>query len=151
MKSTYRRRDPALCEAAAIGDMGELENLLAGGVHPDSADSDGSTSLILAAAAGHAGVVGRLLEAGADPDEQEASGLTALMSCVCANGELDLGHAHPIFLELVELLLAAGAQIDLVDENDNSALDLARFYDLTEIVERLELAEEAALSTPARL
>lgn len=145
MKRLRRRRDPALCEAAAIGNLAEVERLLAAGVDPDSADCDGATALILAAFNGHVAVAGQLLAAGADPDEQEASGRTALMTVVSANCELDLGRAHPIFLELVGLLLSAGAEIDLVDENEESALDLARSYDLPEMVECLEAAKDGLL------
>lgn len=145
MKGLRKRKDPALCEAAAIGDLPEVDRLLDDGVHPDSSDPDRATALILAASAGHVEVARRLLAAGADPDEQDDSGITALMTCVISNGELDIGGAHPVFVELVMLLLAAGAQIDLEDENDDTALELARSYELDEIVECLEAAKDGEL------
>ena len=137
-RKTRGREDPALCEAAAAGDLEAVERLLATGSDPNSVDADGTTALTLAAAAGQVESAGRLLAAGADPDEQEASGLTALMSAVIANGELDLGSGHPVFLQLVELLIDAGAELDLEDENGDTALDHARSYDLEEMVELLD-------------
>ncbi len=135
-----RRRDPALCEAAAIGDLAEVERLLGAGVSPDSLDPDGATALIAAAASGQVEVVDRLLEAGAEVDEQDDSGLTALIAAVLANGEMDLRAGHPVFLRIVELLLGGGAQVDLEDEDGETALDYARSYDLVDVVELLENA-----------
>jgi ankyrin repeat protein len=137
-KKAHRRPDPALCEHASKGDLVRVRELLATGVDPDSVDKDGVTALSAAAAAAEAKVLGALLEAGADPDEQDASGLTALMSAVIASGEMDLDGAQPVFLEVIELLLASGVDLDLEDEDGQTAMDYALSYDLDEVVTLLE-------------
>jgi ankyrin repeat protein len=132
------RADPSLCDAASVGDRHQLEKLLAKGVDPSSADEDGTTALMAAAFAGQVGAVRNLLEAGADPDIQDVSGMTALMNAVIANGELELGEAHPIFLEIVQLLLDHGADRHLEDQYGLTAADHARSYDADDLSELLE-------------
>ena len=56
--------------------------------------------------------VGELRADGADVDEQEKGGTAALMVAVI------LGHAA-----IAEMLLAAGAKVDLQDKNGKTALD----------------------------
>ena len=46
--------------------------MLQQGLHPDSADYDGRTALMLAAGHGHSQAVALLLAAGADPSLQDA-------------------------------------------------------------------------------
>jgi len=132
------RVDPALCDAASVGDRRSLQRLLANGVSPDSADEDGTTALMAAAFAGQGEVVRDLLMAGADPDAQDVSGMTALMNAIIANAEIELGEAHPVFAEIIEQLLAAGADTDLEDEDGATAADLAESSDLHELVDLLK-------------
>ena len=132
------RADPSLCDAASVGDRRQLTKLLAEGVDPNSADEDGTTALMAAAFAGQADALRNLLEAGADPDTQDVSGLTALMNAVIANGELELGEAHPIFLEIVQLLLDHGADPLLEDQDGQTAADHARSYHSDNLSELLE-------------
>lgn len=132
------RSDPALCDAASIGDRRELRRLLLDGVDPNSADEDETTALMAAAFAGQAGAVRELLEAGADPNAQDVSGMTALMNCVLANGELELGEPHPIFREIVQMLLDSGADTLLEDQDGLTARDHAESYDSGDLAELLE-------------
>ena len=125
--------DQALCDAASIGDLRRLRELLALGVDPDSADEDGTTALMNAAFAAQAEAVRILLEAGADIDAVDASGMTALMNAIIAAGEMDLDGAVPVFREVIEQLLGAGADSDLEDDDGCTALDHARAYELEEI------------------
>lgn len=132
------RIDPRLCDAASVGDRKLLKSLLAQGVSPESSDEDGTTALMAASFAGQPEAVRDLLAAGADPDAQDVSGMTALVNAVIANAEMELGEAHPIFHEIIELLLDAGADRELEDEDGSTAVDYARTSDLHELVDLLE-------------
>lgn len=132
-----RRSDPALCDAAASGDIARVRRLLAGGASHDSIDEDGTTALMAAAFAGETGIVRLLLDHGADPNLQDESGLTALMNAVIGDGEMDLEGGHSLYLEVVEALLEADADADLEDENGSTAADYAELYHLDEVARAL--------------
>jgi ankyrin repeat protein len=51
---------------------------------------------------------------------------------------MDLDGAQPVFLEVIELLLASGVDLDLEDEDGQTAMDYALSYDLDEVVTLLE-------------
>ena len=131
------RDDPALCDAAASGDLARLRSLLAEGVSVDSADEDGTTALMAAAFAGERRAVSLLLGHGADPNLQDDSGLTALMNAVIGDGEMDLEGGHDVFREIIELLMDAGADARLEDETDSTAAGYAVLYGLDDIARRL--------------
>ena len=132
-----RPTDPALCDAAASGDLARVRLLLADGVSADSVDEDGTSPLMAAAFAGERAIVELLLEQGADPNLQDESGLTALMNAVIGDGEMDLEGGHPLYLEIIDSLLEAGADLDLEDENGATARDYAVMYRLDEIARLL--------------
>lgn len=141
--ATRRRCDPALCDAAAEGDLRLVRQMLQTGVSPDSFDEEGTTALMASAFAAQTRVVRALLAAGADPNMQDVSGLTALMNAVIADGEMDLDGALGVFTEIVEALLEAGADPDIEDEDGMSARDHAAAYDLHEMILLLERAAPA--------
>ena len=141
LKKRRLRADPAICDAASVGDMRTVRRLLAEGVDPDTSDEDGVTALMASAFAAQPGVVRALLQAGADPDAQDASGLTALMNAVIANGEMDQRLSHPIFVEIVVELLAAGADPALADADGCTAADHAREGNLADLARLLEGAD----------
>lgn len=92
-----------------------LAALLAHGVNIDAMDDDGNTALSNASWRGHARAVRLLLESGADVNAQSTDGgWTALM-----------GAAENTYGDVVELLLAHKARLDLVNEDGDTALDLA--------------------------
>ncbi len=132
-----KRIDPALCDAAASGDLARLRSLLAEGVSENSADEDGTTALMAAAFAGERRTVRLLLDHGADPNLQDDSGLTALMNAVIGDGEMDLEGGHAVFREIIELLLDAGADTRLEDETDSTAAGYAVLYGLDDIARLL--------------
>jgi ankyrin repeat protein len=127
-----KRNDPALCDAAASGDLARLRSLLAEGVSENSADEDGTTALMAGAFAGERRAVELLLEHGADLNLQDDMGLTALMNAVIGDGEMDLEGGHVVFREIIELLLAAGADTRLEDGTDSTARDYAVLYGLSD-------------------
>lgn len=132
-----KRNDAALCDAASVGDLAAIKRLLAEGVDQDSADEDGMSALMAAAFCGQVKAVRALLDAGADPDAQDVSGTTALMNAVLASGEMEQGETHPIFFEIVELLLEADADVELEDEDGLTAREHALAYSLMDAAERI--------------
>jgi ankyrin repeat protein len=56
---------------------------------------------------------------------------------VIGDGEMDLEGGHPVFREIIELLLDAGADASLVDENDSTAGDYAVLYGLGDVARLL--------------
>lgn len=67
LNRTVRKREgaTALCWAASVGDIHEIQRLLARGISLNSADYDGRTALHLASSTGHTKVVKYLLRKGA--------------------------------------------------------------------------------------
>jgi ankyrin repeat protein len=135
---TEREDEQRLCDAAADGDLREVQRLLASGLTPDAADEESTTALMAAAFAGHRRVVRTLLEAGADPDVQDASGQTAMMNAVIGCAEMGLESAVPVFAEIIEALLEAGADPDLEDTDGLTATDHARDGELGDLLDLLE-------------
>jgi uncharacterized protein len=95
--------------------------LLEHGAEADAADTTGKSPAIYAAARGYAEVVERLLAAGVDPKRRYGNDLTLLMWAA--------GHSNDTprqdGLATLNLILAAGADIDAVDNRGWSALMIA--------------------------
>ncbi len=128
-------------EAAALGRLGGLD--------PAARSGDGFTSLHLAAFFGGAGAVRALLAAGADPDADDANPFhvrplhsavsvrdeDATRALLEAGADPDVrqqrgytplhGAAHNDYVELVELLLAHGADASLETDDGQTAADMA--------------------------
>jgi ankyrin repeat protein len=96
-------------------------------------DATGKAAMTYAAGRGFALIVRRLLEAGVDPRRAYGNDLTALM---WAAGSED-GVGARAAMDVVELLLGAGAPIDAVDNRGRSALMIAAELGYGEIVDLL--------------
>jgi thiosulfate/3-mercaptopyruvate sulfurtransferase len=103
-----------LMYAARVGDFEAVNGLLARGADPALMNSDGNGALWFACYADCEACATALIKAGAPLDTQNINGATALIYCASA------GKAP-----LVQLLLDAGANPDLVTLDDFSALELA--------------------------
>jgi ankyrin repeat protein len=150
---------PPLVGAAAKGDNVSVADLLASGTNPNEADESGWTALHAAATRDHVDVVRRLLAAGADVDARSADGFTPLLNAASAGSDvvealLDAGadvtaqeprqgcrplhrfagYANPAGVELV---LAAGADVDAEDFGGATALADAAEAGCDECVEAL--------------
>ncbi|KAK9824257.1 hypothetical protein WJX72_008974 [[Myrmecia] bisecta] len=142
----------ALLEAAEAGHMDVALLLLGAGAFVNHATEDGSTALMEAADASEVDMVELLLQAGADVNHANEDGLTALMVAVGGHVSLMKQQAGTINLHLlaerdddpaqsgywmqhwvheqhtskhlhvVELLLAAGADINQADQRGATAL-----------------------------
>lgn len=104
---------------------------------PTASDAyQGETPLMIAAADGLIDVATLLLERGASAEARNASGLTPLHFAV---GSADRGTS-----QMVELLLAAGADPGATDESGATALALAREFGVAAAIAALERAEAGA-------
>jgi ankyrin repeat protein len=140
-----------LHEAAMKGASDEIKHLLASGVDVNARDADGRTALLHAATAAHPDVVRLLLEAGGDPNDQVSnervhadatdempadtaeiegdeldgddslSGETATPLVGACESEAD----EPIVLEVVQILLSGGANVNCRDEIGQTPLMMA--------------------------
>jgi ankyrin repeat protein len=120
--------DLPLIEAAARGDLPEVRRLLERGASVRASDQRGRTALIAAAYGNHVRVARVLLEAGADPNEKDATVQSAYLIATSEVGD------EP---RLLELLLAAGAEVDSRDSFNGTGLIRAAERGFPEIVELL--------------
>ena len=111
-------------DLAREGCREELAAHVDAGVPVNLTNDKGDTLLILAAYYGHPATVAALLERGADPARTNDRGQTALAAAVFCRSA-----------EAVTALLDAGAD---PTQGNQSALDTARFFELSDMLELLE-------------
>ncbi len=110
-----------LIATSEVGDdLRLLELTLANGADVDARDSYNGTGLIRAADRGYTAIVRRLLETEIDVDHVNRLGWTALLEAVILGGG-DAAH-----VEVVRLLVDAGADTEIGDQNGVTALAHAR-------------------------
>ncbi|MBI5005890.1 MAG: ankyrin repeat domain-containing protein [Nitrosomonadales bacterium] len=117
--------------AVKIGDTAAVQRMLVAGADVNARDESGATLLMLAAHAGDLDMVGMLLGRGADVNATDNAGWGALMKA-CYNPELKRG-----FAEVVQALIAAGANIEAAIGYGVRPLMLAAGYGETAVVEAL--------------
>jgi uncharacterized protein len=122
-----------LAAAAYNGNDRIVADLLAHGAGPDAADATGKPPLVYAAARGFTPVVRRLLAAGIDPKRAYANDLTAVM---WAAGYED-GFGERDAIDVITLLLDAGAPVDAVDNRGRTALMIAAEQGHSAVVDAL--------------
>ena len=106
--------------AGARGLVEILRLTLAHGADLKSVNRFGGTALIPAAHYGHVEAVRVLLAAGVDPDHVNRLGWTALLEAII------LGDGGPRHTEIVRLLLAGGASVNIADGHGVTPLAHAR-------------------------
>jgi ankyrin repeat protein len=117
--------------AGARGHLEILEMTLAHGADLKSTNRYGGTALIPACHYGHVEVVYRLLKTSIDVNHVNRLGWTALLEAVI------LGDGGPAYIEIVDALLAAGADRNIADREGVRPLDHARRRGFTAIAARL--------------
>ena len=124
--------DTPFLYASAEGRLKILNLILDAG--PDLSDTNrfGGTGLIPAAHHGHVETVRRLLETKIDIDHVNKLGWTALLEAVI------LGDGGPSYLEIVRLLIEAGADSTIADRDGVTALEHAQRRGFDQIANLLE-------------
>jgi len=113
-----REIDQMLCSAAVMGNVGQVERLIAAGANPNAFEGTrGNTPLLRAAIRGHVAVMAALLAAGAHVDGAASSGNTPLM--------LTIFEGHTAALKM---LIAAGADVNRANTAGNTSLHWASMY-----------------------
>lgn len=110
---------PELCDAALVGDLEEIEGLLASGTAVDARGNRGMTALMSAATGGEVETVGHLLAAGAKLEAQDEIGRTPLIWA-----------ASSAELAVVQQLIEAGADVNRASHNGTSPLLVAAWGSL---------------------
>jgi len=150
------------------GNIDKVRTLLQGGADCNALNDEGATALMLAAGAGNLKMVVLLIESGANVNAADALGWTALMKSVFnhelnrgfpeianaliaagADIETRIGYAvRPLMLAagygeagVVEVLLAAGADVRAENEGGRTARMMAEAKDYVEVVNQLYQAE----------
>jgi len=118
----------------ARGHLEILKLTLAHGADLKSTNRYGGTALIPAAERGHVETVRTLIEAGVDVDHVNRLGWTALLEAII------LGDGGPRHREIVNLLIGAGADVNLADGSGVTPLQHARSAGYAEITEALTAA-----------
>ena len=127
-------QDSPYLYAAAEGRLEILRLTLAHGADLGSTNRYGGTGLIPACHHGHVAVVRELLRTGIAIDHVNRLGWTALLEAVI------LGNGSPTYVEIVGLLLAAGAKANLADRDGVTPLAHARRMRQTAVIPLLEKA-----------
>lgn len=122
--------------AGAEGRLEILRMTLAHGADLSSVNRYGGTALIPAAHHGHVETVRELLKTGIDIDHINNLGWTALLEAII------LGDGGPIYIEIVRLLIEAGADENISDENNVTPLTHATTRNYSEIADMLRTASE---------
>jgi ankyrin repeat protein len=121
-----------LIATSEVGDDPRLLELtLANGADLDAKDSYDGTGLIRAADRGYLRIVRRLLETDIDVDHVNRLGWTALLEAVI------LGGGDAVHTEVVRVLVDAGVDTEIGDQNGDTALGHARTNGYGEMVEIL--------------
>jgi ankyrin repeat protein len=120
--------DTRLIEAARSGEVETVEELLDQGAGVDARDSNDATALVAAAYGNHVEVARRLVDAGADVNAQDVTGQSAYL---IATSEVGAD------VSLLELTLAAGADVEAKDSYNGTGLIRAAHRGYVEIVRRL--------------
>jgi ankyrin repeat protein len=122
-----RINDSPYLYAGARGHLEILKMTLAHGANLKSTNRYGGTALIPAAERGHVDTVRTLIEAGVDVDHVNNLGWTALLEAII------LGDGSERHQRIVNLLVKAGADINLADRDGVKPLQHARSRGYREI------------------
>lgn len=152
--------------AVVAGDVAKATAMLKSGADINSRDEEGATALMLAAGKGYSGMVEMLLQAGAEVDAADLRGWTALMKALfnyeqnkgfpeivstLIDAGADIEHkvaygTRPLMIaagygeaRVVEVLIAAGVDVNAENEGGRTAQTIAETKDYVEVVNLLHM------------
>jgi ankyrin repeat protein len=126
--------------AAAFNGNAELIDLfLAKGADPNALDATGKAAILYAASRGFTRAVARLIEAGVEVNRRYEHGLNALM---WAAGYAD-GAGIEDIEQVIALLIARGATLDIRDDRGHTAYEIARDLGHQEVADFLRAQSPA--------
>ncbi|OQR97472.1 serine/threonine-protein kinase TNNI3K-like [Achlya hypogyna] len=123
-----------LYNAASDGKESEVERLLQKGVPPEWTDEYGNTPLFVAAYNGREGVVRQLIAAGANVNHKGNDQFTSLIYAAVK------GH-----VACARRLLAAGADVNAANKSMNTARDIAKGYNNSNVLRALDEVQPSGL------
>jgi len=123
--------DNDMFDAIAKNDIGSVDHLLRKGADVNIKDAEGRTPLYLASYLGEKDIVHLLVTNGAHTEDKNSERETTALMIACSNRHI----------EVVKILLAAGARVAIKDKNGATALDYAKQAGAVGIVKLLEKAE----------
>ncbi|NNE64914.1 MAG: ankyrin repeat domain-containing protein [Gammaproteobacteria bacterium] len=127
--------DSPFLYAGAEGRLEILQMMLKHGADLASVNRYGGTALIPAAHHGHIETVRELLKTGIDIDHINFLGWTALLETVI------LGDGGPTYIEITRLLVKAGADVNITDNENVSPLEHAQSRGFDEIAALIRAAK----------
>ena len=130
----------ALMLACDCGHLEVVQLLLKGKANPDLREAEGITALIIAAKQGFSDIVQQLLEYGADPNIGDENGCTAIHYITMLDDTETSQSSEKMMsdkLEMLELLIIRGINVNIKDRNGKTALMTASFFGFTEAVKLL--------------
>lgn len=157
-----------LLDSALAGNLAQVHSLLQRGADCNACNDEGATALMAAAGIGRLDIVEALIESGANVNATDARGWSALMKAIF-NYDLDCGFpeivsaliaaganietqiaygTRPLMLAagygqagVIEVLLAAGADVRAENEGGRTARMMAEAKDYVEVFNQLYEAE----------
>ena len=155
-----------LLNVVLAGDVAKASTLLKSGADINSKNEEGATALILAAGVGNIAMVEMLIKAGAEIDATDARGWTALMKALfnyeqnrgfpevvsdLIEAGADIEHkvaygTRPLMIAagygealVVEVLLAAGVDVDATNEGGRNAKTMAENKNYVDVYNQLHM------------
>ncbi len=125
------KQDSPYLYAGAEGKLEILKLTIAAGADLKSINRYGGTALTPAAHHGHVEVVRYLVTTDVDIDQVNNLGWTALLEAVI------LGNGNETYQEIIKILLDAGADKSISDNNNDSPLDHAKVRQQVEVIKLL--------------
>ena len=131
--SSTQEAEQDLLTAAGDGDLETVKSLIDEGVDVNTADDYGITPLMQSVAGGNVDLVKYLLSVGANVDARDNDGSSALLHTVDQHGQVAGDpEVSPDYWEIMRLLVKAGADVTVKDDNGETPLSLARGYQESE-------------------
>lgn len=126
----------ALTKAVNKGDVDEVASVLRNGGDPNEKQM-GISVLMNACNVGNISIVKLLLEKGAGVNSHDWDGMTPLMMAVAGRGHSDEKEKEDRCLEIVKVLLDAGANADYISWRRRTALKEAEWAGHSRVVQLL--------------